>query len=387
MNRATPITLRRDADSKAADQSSPEGGVSPLKYRRQGTTRLILLIVVPLAVLAAATVGWMFTGGSVSTDDSYVQANRIALAPRISGQVIEVDVDNNQMVKAGQLLLRIDPQPYQLALARKDAELAAARIDVEAMKAAYGQRVAELKAAQDSANYWTGEYERQHTLVTAQVASESKLEQVRTAMNNARFNVASLTQAAAAAAAALGGNPDLPTDQHPKVRAALAARDLARLDLDHTEIFAPGDAIVGNKSLMPGAWVQAGMPALDLISATDLWVDANFKETDLTDVRPGQPAAIEIDTYPGHEFKGHVLSLAPATGAEFALLPPQNSSGNWVKVVQRIPVRIAIDADPSAPPLRMGMSASIDITTGKTHGAALFPSLFGGKTAADSSRP
>lgn len=356
MNQTTPISLPPD---EAAQRRATQ--------RRRGVRRLLLLIVLPVLAVAVAVTGWTFTGGAVSTDDAYVKADKISVVPRVSGEVVDVAVTENQAVKQGQLLFRIDPEPYRLALARADAEVAAARLEIDALKAGYRQKVAELKAAQDSADYWAREFERQRALVNQRDVSQSKFEQVRSFMDTARFMADSMQQSVNSTLQALGGDPNIATDQHPKVKAALAMRDRAQLELSYTDVTAPADAYVAQTMLRPGAWVQVGVPVFDVITRNDTWVEGNFKETDLTDVKPGQPAIVSVDTYPDRVFHGHVASIAPATGAEFALLPAQNASGNWVKVVQRIPVRIAIDPEAGAPPLRSGMSATVEITTGHEH--------------------
>jgi membrane fusion protein (multidrug efflux system) len=337
----------------------------PRRMRRQ-VKRLLLLVIVPIAIAGGAVVGWSRTGGTVSTDDAYVQADKISIVPRISGHVVEVDVTENQAVKSGQLLFRVDPEPYKLALERADAELGAARLDIDSMRAGYRARLAELKAAQDSADYWTHEFARNEKLVGQQAVSQAKFEQVRNYMDMARFMTDATQQQVNQIVQALGGDPNIATDQHPKVKAALAQRDRAALELSYAEVTAPADAIVAHEDLRPGAWVQAGVPVFDVIDQGDARVEANFKETDLPHVRADQPVEFTVDTYPDCVFHGHVASIAPATGAEYALLPAQNASGNWVKVVQRIPVRIAID--PSAcGTLRAGMSAEVAITVGGRH--------------------
>ncbi len=356
MNESSPISVRGDAVAKK---------------RRFGRAirRLLLLVVLPLLIAAIVVAGWLQTGGVVSTDDAYVRADKVAIVPQVSGRVVEVDVAENQPVKAGQLMFRIDPEPYQLAVDRTAAEVSAAKLDIEALKAAYRSRQAQLKAALDSQEYWTREFDRQHQLVGNHDVSVSKYEKVHNFMDMSRFMADSMQQQTNQTLQALGGDPNLPTDQHPKVKAAVAAHDRAVLERSYTDVVAPVDALVAQEDLQPGAWAQAGMPLFSVIATKDVRVEANFKETELTDVRPGQPVKLTVDTYPGCVYRAHVASIAAATGAEFALLPAQNASGNWVKVVQRIPVRIAIDQGGGgcSQPLRSGMSADVEIITGGKH--------------------
>jgi len=358
--------------------------VSRLRRHR----RVLLLAVIPAVAILAGGTGWLLSGGSVSTDDAYVKADKIVIVPRVSGKVVEVAVAENQSVAKGDLLFRIDPEPYRLALAHAEAELDGTRYDIDGLKATYRQKQAELHAAENTAAYWNHEFERQQSLVGQHVVSDNKVDEVRHQMDQARSQVVSLHQAMDTTLAALGGDADRPTEQHPKVRAALAQRDRAALELSYTEVTAPTDAFIAHEDLNPGAWLSAGSPAFAVVGRDRNWVEANFKETDLTEMRIGQPAEVTVDTYPGHVFHAHVTSIAPATGAEFSLLPPQNASGNWVKVVQRIPVRVAIDPDPRNPALRSGMSAVVDITTGQHHSvtALLGPSAAQAREAESAAR-
>lgn len=340
------------------NQLSPEAVIGT---RRRGIKRIVLMVVVPLIAAVAGLTLWWSSGGSVSTDDAYVKSDKIMVAPQISGRVAAVAVAENAQVEAGQLLFRIDPEPLRIALAHADADLAEARNEVAALRALYYQRDAELRAAAQTAAWLERELDRQRNL--GEVVSRSRLDELQHRQDNARAEYAARRQALSAALQSLGGDPDAPVDDHPKMRAALAARERAALELRYAEVRAPAAGIVTKFDLQPGEWVEAGQPVFGLVAVADSWVEANFKETQLTHVRVGQPAYVTVDTYPGRLLRGRVVGISPATGAEFALLPAQNATGNWVKVVQRLPVRIAIEAGQDVPLLRAGMSASVEIIT------------------------
>jgi membrane fusion protein (multidrug efflux system) len=307
----------------------------------------------------------------VSTEDAYVEAGRVAISNDVSGRVVAIEVHDNQYVKKGQVLFRIDPRPFQIAVDQARANLAAARLDVEALKATYRQKLADTKAAAATLAYDQTQYERQQRLLAAGVASQQQFDQAAQAYAVAKAQLAADQHALANVLASLGGNPDIPVDQHPKVEAARAALDRALLNLSYTVVRAPQSGIVTKvDQLQVGDYVQgvntgaAPTPLFSLVPTRHIWVTANFKETELTHMRPGQKATVEIDTYPGVVFNGRVESLSPGTGLTFALLPAENATGNWVKVVQRLPVRISIDDPDPNTPLHAGLSAYVEVDTG-----------------------
>lgn len=335
----------------------------PPSFRRAQGLRLLLMIGLPLVVLGAGAWLWLSGGGEVGTDNAYVKAPIVAVAPEVSGRVISVAVAENAAVEAGQELLRVDPAPFRIAVDRAEAALDAARTDIRELQASYAEKQAELVLARTTLDFARKELARQEKLATSQVVSQSRLDDARQEATEATQKIAILDQDLARIAARLGGTPPRPVDGHPAVRQAQAALDAARLDLARTVVTAPIAGIAGHLPEQ-GDTVAAGSPALSLVGSRDVWVEANFKETDLTWMRPGQPVTVTIDTYPGREFHGRVHSIARATGAEFSVLPPQNASGNWVKVVQRVPVRIDLAVDADTPPLRAGMSAEVEVATG-----------------------
>jgi membrane fusion protein (multidrug efflux system) len=317
----------------------------------------------PLVAVAAALFAWLNTGRFVGTDNAYVKGDRVYVATELGGPIVEVAVSENQRVSRGQLLFRLDDQPYRTALAKIDAEIETARADIRGLRAQWRTKREEIKANTSQLNYAQAEYERQSDLAAKQIASTQKLQETRMGLEVARQRIAAAEEDLQRIEAALAGDPKIKPDDHPKVKQLLAMRDEALHNLRRTTIEAPMDGIV-SKVLVPGSYAVMGVPSIAVVADRDLWIEANFKETELTHVRVGQPVTIAVDTYPDMQCTGKVTSLAQSTGAEFAVLPPQNATGNWVKVVQRIPVRTSVICRDGDPPLRVGMSVTIEIDTG-----------------------
>jgi membrane fusion protein (multidrug efflux system) len=339
----------------------------PAAHRSAGwrqRLRAPLMVGVPLL---AAIVGLYFyvTGGRyVSTDDAYVQAARVSISTDISGRVVAIDVHDNQIVSAGQTLFKLDDRPFRIAVEEATARLAAARLAIEAEKATYRQRLADLQAAKDTLDYRQREYERQKRLLPTGVTSQAQYDQAENALQSARQQLASVEEQRANTLAVLGGDLNLPVDQHPSVQQAMAQLDRARLNLSYTVVAAPEEGIVTKvDQLQVGDYVDAARPVFYLVSDRRVWIEANFKEDEMAHMRPGQAATVEIDTYPDIEFKGRVNTVSPGTGSTFALLPPENATGNWVKVVQRLPVRLDLVMPPADFLLRAGMSATVEVDT------------------------
>ncbi|HLX28805.1 MAG TPA: HlyD family secretion protein [Casimicrobiaceae bacterium] len=358
------------------DDSPPASAGHPPRARRakrpwRRRIRLPLMLAGPVVVLAIVGY-WYLTGGRYeTTDDAYVQTARVAISANVSGRVATLLVHENQPVHRGDLLFRLDDAPFRIAVDEASAQLAASRLAIESMKASYRQRRSELAAAQATLAYQEGEYERQKRLVASGISSQSQLDRALRARDEARAQAASARQQMDAVAASLGGNPDIAPDRHPSVQRAQALLDRAQLDLSYTTIAAPSDGVVTKvEQLQVGSYVNASAPLFVLLSTHDLWIDANFKEDQLTYMRPGQPAEVEVDAYPGRRFRGHVASVSPGTGSQFSVLPPENATGNWVKVVQRLPIRIEIDDSDPAYPLQAGLSANVSVDT--KHARRLF---------------
>lgn len=344
--------------------AAPAAAPAPAKPKRG--RRYVLMFGVPL-VLAVAGGYFYLTGGRyIDTDNAYVQQSKVAISADIAGRVISVAVRENQTVKAGDTLFTLDPQPFQIALDQANAALASARVNVEQLRVAYGTAQAKLAAAQSTLEIRQRELDRQNSLAGKGVSTAATVDDTTLAFQNAQSAVTLAQQEVANATAALAGNPEIKTEEHPTVRTALAAKDNAERNLSKTSVVAPADGIISQvASLNVGQFVGAGTTIASLVETGDTWVQANFKETQLADLINGQPAEITVDAYPGLKLKGHVDSIGAATGAEFALIPAQNATGNWIKVVQRIPVKIKVDED-SASILRTGMSAVVAVDTGKS---------------------
>lgn len=324
-------------------------------------TRRLLMVIVPLIVFVAAAIAYLFSGRYVSTDNAYVKADKVMLAPEVAGAVLAVHASDNQLVQKGDLLLTIDPAPYRIALAKAEANLATVETEIEQIRASYRQKQEELKIEQVEADYATKEYERQIKL-GEEATPRSRIDAALRDRDAAAVKVLQLQQELQVILAKLANNADIATADHPLYRQALAMLDAARLDLSRTELRAPVTGVVGTMPRL-GVYAPAGTPMLSLVSSEDVWIEANFKETELTDITPGQKVQISVDTYPGYEWDGEVQSISPATGSEFSILPAQNATGNWVKVVQRIAVRIRPIPKEGAPVLRTGMSADIQVDT------------------------
>ena len=355
----------RERPARPAEMSSPPESPSP----RQRRVRWALFALLPLALIAGAY--WYVTGGRVmSTDDAFVEADKVGISTDVSGIVKEIDVGNNQHVEAGQVLFRLDDLPFQLALERDEAQVGIVRNDLNALKANYRDMQAQIKQAQDDIDYYDREFHRQQDLASKFIASQQTFDTARRNLQNAQQKLASLNQQLAAIAANLNGDPDIPVERHPRYLDAVAQRDEAQRQLDHTVAKAPFAGVVTNvPSIAPGKYLQASTTAFFLVATDHVWVDSNPKETQLTHVRPGQLVTVIVDTYPGMEWHGTVESISPAAAQEFSLLPAQNTSGNWVKVVQRIPMRVRVDtSEKDRPPLRAGMSVEVDVDTGHARG-------------------
>ena len=357
---------------------TPQQDTLPPKQRgslRHGRARMILLVIIPLIALAIG-VGFYLTGGRyISTDNAYVGAQKVLITPDISGKVSQVFVHEGQRVAPGDDLFEIDPTPFQLAVQQAQGKLDSVGTDFANLKSNYQSLSRLVELGQQAVDLKRRDVERKTVLVANRSGTQVDLDNANTALLSAELQLQLGRQQQAGTVNQLLGNPDLSMDDFPSYRQAKAALDEAQRDLEHTLLKAPiGGTATQVDNIQLGRFVAAGTPVFSVIEDDAPWVDANPKETDITYLRVGQKVDISVDSFPDRLFHGTVGSVSPGTGAQFAILPPQNANGNWVKVVQRVPVRIVFDPGQDLSLLRAGMSVVIDIDTGRRR---TFASLFG----------
>ncbi|MEX0694441.1 MAG: HlyD family secretion protein [Rhodospirillales bacterium] len=343
---------------------TPEKTGAPRPARKL-LLRLLLLVVVPLAAVALAVSYWLHSARYIATENAYVKTNIAKLSAEISGKAAVVNARAHLKIKEGDVLVKIDPRPFEIAVSLAEADLDAAKREIETLAATLKEARAELEEAQDRALYFRKRFERQIQLTRQGITSATRSDELENDANAADDRVTIVRQKIQRVKTSLGGGAERPIEDHPLVRAKIAALEQAKLDLEHTTIKAPVSGTIVTVPLLPGEQITAAEPLFAIVSDIAPWVDANFKETELTHVRVGQKATIQLDIYPDFTWEAEVQSISPATGAEFAILPPQNASGNWVKVVQRLPVRLKLIPAEGAPELRAGMTATATIDTGQ----------------------
>jgi len=341
-------------------------GAVPLddETARRRWLRPVLMGFVPALLLLAGGWLWWSSQGQVSTDNAYVQQDKVSVSPDVTGRLVDVAVAENQRVRRGDLLFRIDPAPYRIALQQADAAVASARLQVAQLRTGVVTESVGIREAEENVRFAQIDLKRQQELIDSGFTTRARYDQARHAVEQARTAVAEARAKSANAAAAVGPYSG-PVDRHPLVLSALAQRAKAALDLKRTEVRAPADGIVAQTDrLQTGNVAATGIPLVSIVRTdSPAFVEANFKETDLDEMRIGQPATIRLDAYPGVTLKARVASLGAGTGSEFSVLPAQNASGNWVKVTQRVPVRLAIVETPKDVALIAGLSAKVKVET------------------------
>lgn len=330
--------------------------------------RVILLVVVPMALVFGGLYIYARGGARVETENAYVKSDIIAVSPEIASRVTEVAVTDNQRVEKGALLFSMETTPFDIAIRRAQAQMDVVRSEVASLKAEYRATLLEKRAATERIVYLEKQLERQETLKKHGMGRADTYDEARHNLDVARVELASVQERINRVLASLLNNPSLPPERHPRYMEAKAIHDGATLGLKDTSVYAPASGVVSNMKLQRGEYVLAGAPIFSIIVSDVVWVEANFKETQLTWMKEGQRSHIVADAYPDVEWPGVLSAIAPATGAEFAVLPPQNATGNWVKVVQRIPVHVRVEQQAGMPILRAGMTVTVGIDTGVSRG-------------------
>ncbi|MDT8758331.1 HlyD family secretion protein [Sphingomonas psychrotolerans] len=350
---AQPVTVEPAAPATPVQESAEPKA-------KRSWLRPLLLFGVPLVILGVVGFFWLTSGRYASTDNAYVQQDKVSVSAEVAGRIVKVAVRENQRVRKGDLLFEIDPAPYRIAVEQADAAIANAQVEIQTLRTSYVGTGADIQAARDRIAQAQEDYARQAELMkrgfTTRVnfqAAQHAVEQARAALQSAQADAAEARSKLATGAAVPGENP--------QIAAARVQREQALLNLSRTRIYAPADGIVSQADrLQVGQQMMTGLPAVTIVTSDLSWVEANFKETDLNKMRVGQCAEVSFDAYPGLKLKGHVWSIGAGTGSEFSVLPAQNANGNWVKVTQRVPVRIAID-EKSPRALIAGLSSDVEV--------------------------
>lgn len=340
----------------------PRPSPRPRRWLR-GLVRFVLMLVLPAVLLLYGASLWAESLRYVNTENAYVKANLVAISADVTGRVIEINVKNNQIVSKGDVLFRLDPRDYELQVKAALAQLDQVKQDIGAMRVQYGAGEKQVEELQERMAYLQREHERAQQLARRGVGTTQRLDEAQTDLQMAKRQITTQVEKNRMVLAELGGRLNNPVENHPKYLKALADLDNAQLDLERTTVLAPADGIVSNVTLRLGEYVEDGTPVFSLVETAETWIEANLKETQLTHVVVGQRAQLTADAYPDITYKARIESISPATGAEFALLPPQNASGNWVKVVQRVPVRLVLEEGQDLPELRAGMTITVNIDT------------------------
>lgn len=328
--------------------------------------RLTLLVLIPALVAVIALTFYLFSGRYISTDNAYIGAEKVLITPEVSGKVVRIDVIEGQLLKPGDELLAIDPVPYRFAAQEAEAKLVRVQSDFATLKANLASVGTQVGLLRQSLSAAQSDFDRKTQLLGNRISTPSDVDKSRMALIAAKTQLELLDQQERILRIQLLGDPNLPMDKYPQYVEATVALERAKRDLASTVLRAP---IVGVAtqvaSIQMGRFLTAGTAVFSVISSDNVWIDANPKETDLSHVRRGQPVTISVDAFPDKEWSGKVGAISPGTGAQFAILPPQNAAGNWIKIVQRVPMRIEFAPGQDLRRLRAGMSVTVEIDTGR----------------------
>ena len=330
--------------------------------------RATLLVVVPVIGVLGGLYLYARGGQEVETENAYVKQHNLAVSAEVSGRVIEVPIRDDQPVEVGALLFRLDPTPFEIAVARARAQMDVVRTDVQSLRVEYRATLLDASSAEERIAFLAKQLERQELLKEKGMSRADVYDEAKHNLEEARSRLKNIHESTNRVLAGLLGDPQLPAERHPRFVEAKAAYDAATVDLAHTVVKAPAAGVVTNMKLQVGEHVEKGSAIFSIIQSGPVWVEANFKETQLTYMQPGQRAIVVADAYPDIEWQAKVLAISAATGAEFAVLPPQNATGNWVKVVQRLPVQLQVEQPPGRQQLRAGMTVTVTVDTGRERG-------------------
>jgi membrane fusion protein (multidrug efflux system) len=328
--------------------------------------RMTLLVLLPALVAVVALFYYLLSGRYISTDNAYVGAQKVLVTPEVSGKVVRIAVSEGQLLKPGDELFAIDAEPYRFTAQEAEAKLQRVRGDFAALKSSLASLTRQIEFSRQNLTAARSDFERKTKLLGDRISSQSDLDKARVALMGAQAQLEQLEQQERGARIQLLGDPDLAIERYPQFIEATVALERARRDLANTVLRAPITGVATQvSSIQMGRYLTAGMAVFSIISSDRLWIDANPKETDLTNVRPGQAVAITVDAFPDRHWEGTVGAISPGTGAQFSILPPQNAAGNWIKIVQRVPMRVEFAPGQDLRRLRAGMSATVEIDTGR----------------------
>lgn len=373
----------KNPNDGAPVSTGPNTVASAVPRVRRRWLRVTLLMLGPILVIVGAWYVYMNTGRYAETDNAYLKADTVIISPEVAGPISRVAVRENARVRTGDVLFEIDDRAYRVAVERAEAQMEAVRAFIAGLQASYQQGLEQLELAHTNAAFAERELAREQSLAERKLGSDAEVDRARHEFDIATQQIPIIEQALAQLRAQLGGDLSLGLDGHAAYRTAKSMLDSAALDFEHTIVRAPFDG-VASRVPMVGRYVSPGGAVMSIVADHDVWVEANYKETELTHVEVGQAVVVHLDTYPDREWRGRVQSISQATGSEFSVIPAQNASGNWVKVAQRIPVRIELNVSRSDPPLRSGMSALVEIDTGFERPAPRFLSFLSSSRAAGS---